>query len=256
MGAGAAHGGVGCISVTANVAPRLCAEFQAATLAGDYAKALEYQDRLMPLHEAIFLEPGVAGAKYGLSLLGRCSDAVRLPLVGLSDGTKAQIDAGIDVMGIGDAAASLVGQALGRGDPDDAKAWGWDVAKLATVVVGVMSLVGLFFPDLLLRPFLHDPETLALARLPLRFLAATMSLDTLGMVLMNALTGVGDTKRVMYIGIAFQWLIFLPLVYLLGPILGFGLVVIFATQAAYRALQALTFASMWQRGRWQTIELH
>ena len=59
-----AHGGVGCISVTANVAPRLCAEFQKATLAGDYAKALEYQDRLMPLHEAIFIEPGLVGAKY------------------------------------------------------------------------------------------------------------------------------------------------------------------------------------------------
>ena len=60
-----AHGGVGCISVTANVAPKLCAEFQAATLAGDYTKALAYQDRLMPLHEAIFLEPGLVGAKYG-----------------------------------------------------------------------------------------------------------------------------------------------------------------------------------------------
>ena len=86
-----AHGGVGCISVTANVAPRLCAEFQEATLAGDYAKALDYQDRLMPLHEAIFLEPGVAGAKYGMSLLGLCSEEVRLPLVGLTDGTKARI---------------------------------------------------------------------------------------------------------------------------------------------------------------------
>src|SRR5688572_32208409 len=58
-----AHGGVGCISVTANVAPRLCAEFQAATLAGDYSKALSYQDRLMPLHKAIFMEPGVIGSK-------------------------------------------------------------------------------------------------------------------------------------------------------------------------------------------------
>ncbi|MDR5653028.1 4-hydroxy-tetrahydrodipicolinate synthase [Ruixingdingia sedimenti] len=88
-----AHGGVGCISVTANVAPRLCAEFQAATLAGDYAKALEYQDLLMPLHEAIFLEPGLAGAKYGLSLLGRCTEDVRLPLVGLTEATKARIRA-------------------------------------------------------------------------------------------------------------------------------------------------------------------
>ena len=87
-----AHGGVGCISVTANVAPRLCAEFQAATLAGDYAKALDYQDRLMPLHTAIFLEPGVAGAKYGLSRLGLCEEEVRLPLVGLTDATRARID--------------------------------------------------------------------------------------------------------------------------------------------------------------------
>ncbi|CUH88221.1 4-hydroxy-tetrahydrodipicolinate synthase [Phaeobacter sp. CECT 5382] len=88
-----AHGGIGCISVTANVAPRLCAEFQAATLAGDYAKALEYQDKLMPLHEAIFIEPGLVGAKYGLSKLGLCSEEVRSPLTGLEDSTKAAIDA-------------------------------------------------------------------------------------------------------------------------------------------------------------------
>ncbi|WP_137701165.1 4-hydroxy-tetrahydrodipicolinate synthase [Marimonas lutisalis] len=87
-----AHGGVGCISVTANVAPKLCAEFQEATLAGDYAKALEYQDRLMPLHVAIFVEPGLAGAKYAMSQLGLCNEEVRLPLTGVSDSTKAQID--------------------------------------------------------------------------------------------------------------------------------------------------------------------
>ena len=95
-----AHGGVGCISVTANVAPRLCAEFQLATLRGDYAAALGYQDRLMPLHEAIFLEPGLAGAKYGLSLLGLCSEEVRLPLVTLTDGTKARIKAAMEFAGL------------------------------------------------------------------------------------------------------------------------------------------------------------
>jgi 4-hydroxy-tetrahydrodipicolinate synthase len=95
-----AHGGTGCISVTANVAPKLCAEFQAATLAGDYAAALAYQDRLMPLHEAIFIEPGLAGAKYGLSRLGLCSPEVRLPLVGLTDGTKARIDAAMRHAGL------------------------------------------------------------------------------------------------------------------------------------------------------------
>jgi 4-hydroxy-tetrahydrodipicolinate synthase len=95
-----AHGGTGCISVTANVAPRLCAEFQEATLRGDYGKALEYQDRLMPLHEAIFIEPGLVGAKYALSVLGMCSDEVRLPLVGLTDATKAKIMAAMQYAGV------------------------------------------------------------------------------------------------------------------------------------------------------------
>ena len=88
-----AHGGHGCISVTANVAPKLCSEFQEATLAGDFARGLEIQDRLMPLHDAIFTEPGLCGAKYGLSLLGKCSDEVRLPLVGVTHPTKEKIRA-------------------------------------------------------------------------------------------------------------------------------------------------------------------
>ncbi|BAQ71009.1 dihydrodipicolinate synthase [Rhodovulum sulfidophilum] len=95
-----AHGGRGCISVTANVAPRLCAEFQEATLAGDYAKALDLQDRLMPLHIAIFLEPGVSAAKYALSRLGKCSDEVRSPLVGLTQGTRDRIDAALRHAGL------------------------------------------------------------------------------------------------------------------------------------------------------------
>ncbi len=86
-----AHGGTGCISVTANVAPELCAGMQAATLAGDYGTALEITDRLMPLHVSIFMEPGLAGAKYGLSLLGRCSAEVRLPIVTPGEETRNAI---------------------------------------------------------------------------------------------------------------------------------------------------------------------
>ncbi|MFG5382918.1 4-hydroxy-tetrahydrodipicolinate synthase [Yoonia sp. R2-816] len=88
-----AHGGSGCISVTANIAPKLLAEFQETTLAGDYATALTQLDRLMPLHEAVFTEPGLVGAKYGMSLLGLCSDEVRSPLTGLMDSTKDKIRA-------------------------------------------------------------------------------------------------------------------------------------------------------------------
>ncbi|MEM6974176.1 MAG: 4-hydroxy-tetrahydrodipicolinate synthase [Pseudomonadota bacterium] len=95
-----AHGGVGCISVTANVAPRLCAEFQEATLAGDYTRALMLQDRLMPLHEAIFAEPGLAGAKYGLSILGKCRNELRLPLLPVSAPVQAQIRAAMVHAGV------------------------------------------------------------------------------------------------------------------------------------------------------------
>ncbi|SFI92929.1 4-hydroxy-tetrahydrodipicolinate synthase [Jannaschia pohangensis] len=86
-----AQGGTGCISVTCNVAPRLLSQMQEATLAGDYATALDIQDRLMPLHQAIFAEPGLVGAKYALSLLGRCTEEVRLPLTPATEGTKARI---------------------------------------------------------------------------------------------------------------------------------------------------------------------
>jgi 4-hydroxy-tetrahydrodipicolinate synthase len=76
-----AAGGVGCISVVSNIAPRLCADMQGATLTGDFATALTIQDRLIPLHDAVFREPGLAGAKLGLSLLGRGNEEVRLPLL-------------------------------------------------------------------------------------------------------------------------------------------------------------------------------
>jgi 4-hydroxy-tetrahydrodipicolinate synthase len=86
-----AHGGHGCISVTANVAPRLCAEFQGACLRGDYGAALKLQDKLMPLHQNLFIETNPAPAKYALSVLGKCADTVRLPMVELSDKSKAAV---------------------------------------------------------------------------------------------------------------------------------------------------------------------
>ena len=86
-----AHGGVGCISVTANVAPRLCAQFQEATLAGDYAQALKLQDRLMPLHHALFVETSPGPVKYAASLLGLCEADARLPMVPVVEQTKKAV---------------------------------------------------------------------------------------------------------------------------------------------------------------------
>jgi 4-hydroxy-tetrahydrodipicolinate synthase len=85
------HGGHGCISVSSNVAPKACADFQNASLSGDYAKALTYQDKLFPLHSALFVEPNPAGPKYALSVLGRMSDEVRLPMVPTTEPTRAMI---------------------------------------------------------------------------------------------------------------------------------------------------------------------
>jgi 4-hydroxy-tetrahydrodipicolinate synthase len=88
-----AHGGHGCISVTSNVAPRLCAEFQDLCLQGNYAGALKVQDKLMPLHTALFIETNPAPAKYALSLLGKCAETVRLPMVTVAEKTRAAVRA-------------------------------------------------------------------------------------------------------------------------------------------------------------------
>ena len=86
-----ASGGHGCISVTANIAPKLCAQFQTACLTGTYREALTIHERLVPLHQALFREPNPSGPKYAASLLGFCSDEVRLPLIPLSPATQAEI---------------------------------------------------------------------------------------------------------------------------------------------------------------------
>ncbi len=86
-----AAGGHGCISVVSNVAPRLCAEMQTKSLGGDFAGALQVQDRLVPLHDAIFIEAGLAGAKCGLALLGRGNEEIRLPMLPVTEATKDAI---------------------------------------------------------------------------------------------------------------------------------------------------------------------
>ena len=95
-----AHGGHGCISVTANVAPRLCAEFQTAWQQGDSDQALRIHDKLMPLHTALFLETNPAPAKYALSLLGKCTFDVRLPLVPVSEVTQERVKIALSSAGL------------------------------------------------------------------------------------------------------------------------------------------------------------
>jgi 4-hydroxy-tetrahydrodipicolinate synthase len=96
-----AHGGHGCISVTANIAPKLCAAFQAACASGDYKKAVTLHDQLMPLHDALFVETNPAPVKYAAWRLGLIdSPECRLPLAPLTDATKKAVDAALAKSGL------------------------------------------------------------------------------------------------------------------------------------------------------------
>ncbi|MDH4982949.1 4-hydroxy-tetrahydrodipicolinate synthase [Hyphomicrobium sp. D-2] len=101
-----AHGGVGCISVASNVAPRLCSELQNACLAGDFKKALEIQDRLMPLFDAMFCEANPGPVKYAAYRLGLCEPDTRLPLVPISEASKRTVDAALAQVGLVQARAA------------------------------------------------------------------------------------------------------------------------------------------------------
>jgi len=158
-------------------------------------------------------------------------------------------------MGFGMAAATLVGQALGANDVEGARRWGWNVISLSLKLVSCITLPAFLFPDLFLMPFIRDPETLELARWPLRILALSLPFDAIGMVLMNALQGAGDNRRVMIVVVGLQWFLFLPVAYLVGPQMGYGLTAIWLAQVIYRSLQSLIFMSLWKGHKWTAIKV-
>ncbi|MCW9034510.1 MAG: MATE family efflux transporter [Alphaproteobacteria bacterium] len=158
-------------------------------------------------------------------------------------------------MGLGLAALTLVGEALGRKEPNDAMEWGWDVTKVASISMMLIGLPGLFFPDLLLSGFIHDPEVLDIARIPLQIMCGTIIFEAVGAVLMNALLGAGAAKQVMIVSIVSQWVFVLPIAYVVGPYLGGGLFWIWLASGIPRNLQAIVFATMWARGKWAMIKI-
>ena len=156
---------------------------------------------------------------------------------------------------LGMAAATLTGESLGRQQPEEAKRWGWDVARLASVTLAGLGLPMVLFPDLILSAFLHVPSTRALAAVPLQLFGAGIGVEAGGMVLMNALLGAGASRQVMAITASLQWGLFLPAAYLIGPVLGWGLVGVWVAQLGYRALQTGVIVLVWRRGAWARIEV-
>ncbi len=158
-------------------------------------------------------------------------------------------------MALGMASASLVGQALGQGDADDAYRWGWDVSLVAVVLLGSLGLPMMLVPDLLLSPFLHEAEPLAHARPALQLVGATLAIEAIGLVLMQSLLGAGAARQVMVVAVALQWGFFLPLAYLVGPVLGGSLLQIWIAQAVQRGLQSMVFIGLWMRRDWARIHV-
>ncbi len=161
----------------------------------------------------------------------------------------------LPAMGFGLAAASLVGQALGQKDARAARQWGWDVVRTAVPLVSLIALAGFLFPDLVLGIFLHDPSTLGLARWPLRVVAIALPLDVVGAVLLNAMLGAGAATRVLIVSTSMQWLVFLPIAYLVGPYLGLGLTAIWIANAGYRLVQTGIFAALWSGEAWTRVKM-
>lgn len=182
--------------------------------------------------------------KVGTAELAAANVLLNVTLVGVLPG-----------LGLGLAASSLVGQALGRGDVDDAEAWGWDVAKVAVVVIVAIGLPMALVPELVLSGFLDDPDTIALGAPALRLAGLTIAIDGVGLVLLNALLGAGASRVVMVVAAGTQWGIGIVGAYLVGPVLGGGLVAIWAAQVGYRITQAAIFAQVWRRRRWAEIRV-
>ncbi len=158
-------------------------------------------------------------------------------------------------LGMGLACATLVGQALGKRDPENAYQWAFDVAKVTVVLLSILGLPMWLVPDLVSSIFIHEDSTRALARWPMRIMGLTMPIEAVGFAFMHGLLGAGDARRVMRISIGTQWLLFLPLAFLIGPFLGYGLLGVWVWQGVTRALQAWLFLTMWRGRKWQQIEV-
>lgn len=153
-------------------------------------------------------------------------------------------------VGLGVAAMSLVGEALGREARQEAHRWGWDALGVAWLLLALLALPMLFFPSALLGLFFHHEALIALGRLPLQLTGAMIVLDAAALVLAQALMGAGAQRTVMTLTLSMQWLVFLPLAWWVGVIHEYGLIGIWLVQLVYRLINSLAFVWIWQRRKW------
>lgn len=158
-------------------------------------------------------------------------------------------------MGLAMAAATLVGQALGRGDIADAKRWTRDTLRVGVLGLGLLGAPMVLTPDLILGLFLHNPDTVALARWPMRIAGLAVVIEGVKRVYMQVLMSAGDGRRVMRVSVLTQWGMFTPLAYLVGPVWGLGLLGIWLGQEVYRLTQVALFRRYWRQSHWARIRI-
>ncbi|MFP5304457.1 MAG: MATE family efflux transporter [Gammaproteobacteria bacterium] len=169
--------------------------------------------------------------------------------------TTITLTAVLPGIALGITAATLSGQALGRQDADDAHRWSWDVYRVGVWIFAAVAMPMLLATRPLLALFLRDPVLVELGVLPLRLIGASILLDGLGLIMMQALLGVGASRLVMIVATGLQWGVFLPLAWILGPALGLGLTAIWIAMGGYRIVQAAIFIAAWERRDWVRIRV-
>ena len=198
--------------------------------------------------QQLWFAAGYAVLFWLLSQLGTASVAVGHVLINLS---LLLILPGV---GVGVAAMSLVGEALGRDAQREAHQWGLDALRVAWLLLLLLALPMLLMPEKILSGFFRSPELIAMGAVPLQLTGVMIALDAAALVLAQALMGAGAQRTVMMLTLGMQWLFFLPLAWWVGIGLGHGLLGIWLMQLLYRLVNSIGFVWVWQRRRWASMD--
>jgi putative MATE family efflux protein len=153
-------------------------------------------------------------------------------------------------VGLGIASTSLVSHSLGANQPEEAYQWGWEVVRIATFLMLILGLPISMFADSILRVFTQDEALIALGTTPLQITGISIIFEVTAMVLIQALLGAGASKKVLVINLIMQWCLLLPLAFLVGPILGYGLLGIWCIQSMQRISSSLIYGALWRKRSW------
>jgi putative MATE family efflux protein len=172
-------------------------------------------------------------------------------LAGVNILTNMMLFVYLPAVALGMTLATLSGQALGRGDKEDAYLWGLDMFKLGMILCGMLGLPYLFFPESILKIFTNSPELIAETVGPTRLMGVTLCLEMLAVIFLDALKGVGYAKKPMIISACLQWLFFIPIAAYLVLVLKQNLLSVWITQCVMNLIMSFWFYRIWQSRKWQ-----